>query len=48
VDYELTALGQTLLDPVPGLVFWAEKNERKIRAARERFDKAAAKTAQPV
>ncbi|MCC6812039.1 MAG: helix-turn-helix transcriptional regulator [Deltaproteobacteria bacterium] len=41
VDYELTKLGRTLLEPVMRLAKWAEKNRFEIHAARERFDKAA-------
>lgn len=39
VDYELTPLGHTLLEPVFGLVMWAEQNQAKIEAARKRFEK---------
>ncbi len=38
VEYALTALGRTLLDPVMGLVAWAEKNQMRIQLARQRFD----------
>jgi DNA-binding HxlR family transcriptional regulator len=38
VDYELTKLGQTLLDPVQALARWAEKNRHEIHAARARYD----------
>lgn len=37
VDYELTALGRTLLEPVMALVAWAELNIKRIQAARQRF-----------
>jgi DNA-binding HxlR family transcriptional regulator len=43
VDYELTALGRSLLVPVSGLSHWALKNIAKIDAARAKFDTAAAK-----
>ena len=38
VDYELTRLGRSLLDPVSGLGLWARKNRSAIAAARQRFD----------
>jgi DNA-binding HxlR family transcriptional regulator len=38
VDYELTELGVTLLEPVLGLAKWAETNRTSIHAARERYD----------
>lgn len=39
VDYELTELGRTLLDPIMSLADWADKNRAAIQAARERYDK---------
>lgn len=41
VDYALTELGQTLLNPVMALVDWAEKNKSTVAAAQQRFDKNA-------
>ena len=38
VDYELTRLGRSLLDPVSGLGLWARKNRSAIAQARARFD----------
>jgi DNA-binding HxlR family transcriptional regulator len=38
VDYELTRLGRSLLDPVSGLGLWARKNRKAIADARARFD----------
>ena len=38
VDYALTPLGRTLLEPVGALAKWAEKNRTRIQAARDRFD----------
>lgn len=38
VDYELTRLGRSLLDPVSALGSWARQNRPAIQAARERFD----------
>jgi DNA-binding HxlR family transcriptional regulator len=43
VDYELTRLGKTLLEPVVALAAWAEKNRFDIQEARDRFDKKHAK-----
>jgi DNA-binding HxlR family transcriptional regulator len=41
VEYELTALGRGLMDPVRGLVSWLQSNWPAIRGARERFDARA-------
>src|SRR5450755_3284552 len=38
VDYELTKLGRSLLEPVSALGLWARKNRSAIQAARGRFD----------
>ncbi len=38
VDYELTALGRSLIEPVNGLVHWARRNRDEIDHARQRFD----------
>jgi DNA-binding HxlR family transcriptional regulator len=38
VEYELTSLGRTLLDPINALSEWAGKNRTKIQAARDKFD----------
>lgn len=40
VDYELTALGKTLIEPVAALAMWAQANRVDIQAARDRFDAA--------
>jgi len=40
VDYELTRLGRSLLDPVSGLGAWARKHRLAIQQARSRFDAA--------
>jgi DNA-binding HxlR family transcriptional regulator len=45
VDYELTNLGRTLLEPVRALAAWAERHRPTIQAARDRFDRSAAITA---
>ncbi len=39
VEYELTALGLTLLEPMQLLVDWIGKNWNGIKKAREYFDK---------
>lgn len=41
VDYELTRLGRSLLDPVSTLGLWARKNRPAIQDARKRFDAGA-------
>ena len=38
VDYELTGLGKSLLEPVSGLALWARQNREVIQRARVRFD----------
>ena len=48
VDYELTALGRSLLVPVSALGDWALKNRGKIEEARAKFDRAAAKSSRLV
>ena len=40
VDYELTKLGHSLLEPVNGLGLWARQNRPAIEEARRRFDAA--------
>jgi DNA-binding HxlR family transcriptional regulator len=42
VDYELTALGRSLLEPVAALGNWARANHAKIEKARLRFDQRKA------
>jgi DNA-binding HxlR family transcriptional regulator len=41
VDYELTRLGRSLLEPVNALALWAQKNRTGIQDARRRFDAAS-------
>jgi DNA-binding HxlR family transcriptional regulator len=41
VEYRLTDLGCTLLDPIAQLVRWAERSQGSIQSARARFDAAA-------
>ena len=38
VDYELTDMGRTLLEPVMALVNWANENQVAIAEAHKRFD----------
>ena len=45
VDYELTPLGRSLLEPVRALGDWALQHIGKIEAARNTFDAADAKRA---
>jgi DNA-binding HxlR family transcriptional regulator len=45
VDYELTALGRSLLKPICGLANWALENVETIHAAQARFDAEADKAA---
>jgi DNA-binding HxlR family transcriptional regulator len=43
VDYELTKLGRSLLEPVNGLGLWARQNQPAIQQARQQFDATEAK-----
>lgn len=43
VDYELTPLGDTLLDPLSTLADWADEHRTSIQEARTRFDAASSK-----
>jgi DNA-binding HxlR family transcriptional regulator len=43
VEYELTPLGKSLLNPVQALMVWVEANWGEISAARATFDAAIAK-----
>lgn len=43
VDYELTRLGRSLLDPVSGLGLWARQNRPAIQDARRRYDAGASR-----
>lgn len=38
VDYELTAMGRTLLKPINALAEWSEENRAAIQDARNRYD----------
>src|SRR6202795_3771778 len=40
VDYELTKLGRSLLEPVTALALWARRNRAGIQEARHRFEAA--------
>lgn len=42
VEYELTELGRSLLEPVVGLGNWARQHRPAIEKARQRFDQAGA------
>jgi DNA-binding HxlR family transcriptional regulator len=41
VDYELTEMGRTLLEPVMALVSWADNHKLAIAEAHQRFDEAS-------
>lgn len=41
VEYELTALGRSLLVPVSGIGLWVRQNREAIQEARKRFDATA-------
>jgi len=43
VDYELTRLGRSLLEPVSALGNWARRNRPAIQNARQRFDARSAR-----
>ncbi len=45
VEYELTRLGKTLLEPIQGLAEWADRNRVSIQDARATFDSKAKKRA---
>ncbi|MEO7094284.1 MAG: helix-turn-helix domain-containing protein [Polyangiales bacterium] len=45
VEYALTRLGKTLLEPIQLLAEWAGENRVAIQGARDRFDSAAKKRA---
>jgi DNA-binding HxlR family transcriptional regulator len=45
VEYELTRLGNTLLEPIQGLADWADNNRTSIQDARVKFDSKAKKRA---
>jgi DNA-binding HxlR family transcriptional regulator len=38
VEYELTRLGKTLLEPISALADWAEAHRTSIQEARQKFD----------
>jgi DNA-binding HxlR family transcriptional regulator len=38
VEYDLTKLGRSLLQPITGLAKWAGDNREKIQNARNRYD----------
>jgi len=43
VDYELTKLGRSLLEPVSGIGLWARQNRIAIQEARRRFDSTSSR-----
>lgn len=46
VEYKLTPLGRSLIEPVRALIDWAQKNQAKVEAARAAFDARAPATPQ--
>jgi DNA-binding HxlR family transcriptional regulator len=38
VEYDLTKLGRSLLEPITGLAKWAGSNREKIQSARTQYD----------
>jgi DNA-binding HxlR family transcriptional regulator len=40
VEYALTPMGRTLLQPISALATWAERHRVRIQAARDRYDGA--------
>ncbi|BCM92134.1 putative HTH-type transcriptional regulator YybR [Abditibacteriota bacterium] len=44
VEYALTDLGWTLLEPVSALISWAEEHQTQVQRARNQFDIAPAST----
>lgn len=44
VDYELTRLGRTLLEPVQALAAWAAEHRVEIQEARDRHERRSAAT----
>lgn len=47
VDYALTRLGQTLVEPVSVLAVWAQGHRAEVQRARESFDRASDRSAPP-
>ena len=45
VEYRLAPLGKSLLDPMAGLIEWADRRYSDIHAARARFDAASGEAA---
>lgn len=45
VDYRLSTLGRSLLEPLATLIAWAERHHTDIRRARAHYDGAAAEEA---
>ena len=42
VEYSVTALGQSLLEPMSRLIGWAEQHQAEIKRSRQRFDASVA------
>ncbi|MET4926761.1 helix-turn-helix domain-containing protein [Streptomyces sp. PSRA5] len=46
VEYQLTPMGRTLHTTINALVVWTEEHQNRIAAAREEYDRRAAKAAE--
>jgi DNA-binding HxlR family transcriptional regulator len=44
VEYELTRLGRSLIEPLKTVAAWAQRNRRAMEAARARFEAEKAET----
>lgn len=40
VEYELTSLGESLLEPVSSLAIWAQEHRESVYRSREQYDRA--------
>jgi DNA-binding HxlR family transcriptional regulator len=47
VDYQLTPLGETLLDPIGQLVIWADAHVCEVETARDDYDERSCPTPCP-
>jgi DNA-binding HxlR family transcriptional regulator len=48
VEYRLTPLGGTILEPLFALVAWSERTRKEVLAARERYDESVKEPATPL
>jgi DNA-binding HxlR family transcriptional regulator len=47
VEYELTALGHSLAEPISAVATWAEEHTRQITRARDRYDRRSVGSLRP-